>query len=374
MKDTLVLHLNRASASYPIHIEQGLLQSDTLVRYCHQTGNRFAIITDSHLIDLYGNPLLEHLKNQNLEAILLSFPAGEHSKTRQTKEILEDALLQHQFGKDSCIIAIGGGIVTDLAGFVASTYCRGIPLIMIPTTLLGMVDASIGGKTAVNVPQGKNLIGTIYQPASIFIDPNCLSTLPPVEIRNGFSEMIKHGLILSLSYFELLENNRQNALGLDPVLMQTLIYQSCAIKQGVVQEDEFETGKRRLLNLGHTIGHAIETLTHHKVTHGQAVAVGLLGESYLSHILGYLSLQSFERIQRVVKDYDLLPSLAFDFKPEDFLKTMSLDKKAINQSPRFVLLEEIGTCLSFDGQYCSRVDPIHLMNVLEWTCKILRSH
>lgn len=339
--------------SYDIEIKSGLLSE--LPTYLASFKERIAIITDENVAKLYTLP----------GDYLFTFPHGEQNKTRETKQRLEDQLLEKGLGRDTCIIALGGGVVTDLAGFIAATYCRGVPLVMIPTTLLGMVDASIGGKTGVNVPQGKNLIGCIYQPKKVCIDPATLKSLPLNELSNGVVEMIKHGLIADAQIFAYLENHAKQLLALDPAVLEQAIFDSCRIKKEIVEEDEREKGKRHLLNFGHTVGHALERLTNYALPHGEAVAIGLLAESHMAVQLGYLAESDLERIRRVLQAYAVplkMPKVA----PEALLKAMASDKKALKAKPRFVLIEAIGSPMPFGGNYCTEVEEGVIKKALHW--------
>ncbi len=335
-------------------------EMEKLPPFLDQLASRFALITDSQVLALYGKKIEEWLNKRNIKVQTFSFPAGEQAKTRETKQKLEDELLAHQFDRESGIIALGGGVVTDLAGFVAATYLRGIPYISMPTTLLGMVDAGIGGKTGVNTPAGKNLIGALYPPQAVFIQPDMLSSLSEKEMQNGLAEVIKYGLIASETLFDLLENQEEFT---QPVLFQ-LIYHSLAVKKKVVEADPTEKGLRRILNFGHTIGHAIETLENYQISHGAAVAIGMRIESALSLRLGHLKKGGFERIERILKKYRYplyLPKLA---TPEKLVQAMARDKKASSGAPRFVLLKTIGEPLSFDGHYCTTIDEKLLYEIL----------
>lgn len=342
-------------SSYDIEIHHSLLQKHTFHKQLHSFGENFVIITDDIVKELYGNQLELCLKGSN--TLLCSFPEGERSKTRHTKEALEDMMFKKGFGKDTVLIALGGGIVTDIGGYIAATYCRGIPLIMIPTTLLGMVDASIGGKNGVNTPFGKNLIGSIYQPKKVFIDLSTLNTLPQKNIQEGFVEMIKHALIASSSYFEHLEKS--------PVLMDA-IYKSCLIKKAIFEEDEYEQGKRICLNLGHTIAHALEILTNYTITHGGAVAIGILVESKMAVDLGYLPETSLKRIQEIFFKYNIPTQLQQDISPQAIVNLLILDKKTIQKKPRFVLLKDVGDVCFFNGAYCTHVEETYIKKALDW--------
>jgi 3-dehydroquinate synthase len=373
---TQLLHcdLIEKPVSYPILIKYGLLEQNHWTNGLDAYGNRFAIIADDSTAPLYGIKVQEKLSEIGLESRVFSFPSGEQSKTRQIKEKLENNLLEAGFGRDSCLIAIGGGVTTDLAGYLASTYCRGIPIVMIPTSLLAMVDASIGGKNGVNTAHGKNLIGTFHQPKMILIDPSTLKTLPIKELRNGFVEMLKHGLIADRSYIDELELNAVNLLELDRENIELAIWKSCRIKQQIVKEDEKETGRRRLLNFGHTIGHALEKLTAYTMPHGEAVAIGILVESYLSLLLGWMDEKSFLYIRNVFQSYDIPMRVPAVASPERMLTAMQSDKKSYRNSPRFALLKEAGIPIPFEGQYCTSIDEKYLLTALKWMNDALCSH
>lgn len=237
---------------------------------------------------------------------------------------------------------------------------------MIPTSLLAMVDASIGGKTGVNVAHGKNLIGSIYQPKKVVIDPLILKSLPKKEISHGFVEMIKHALIADASFFEYLESNASALLTLDLTAMKEVIFTSCRIKKEIVEQDEKESGKRRLLNFGHTLGHALEKLTEYSLSHGEAVAIGILTESYLSVELGALPHSCLSRIKNILLQYGLPLRLPQLFSEEALLNAMTLDKKSLQGHPRFVILDNLGSSLSFKGAYCTHVSASLLKQTLEW--------
>lgn len=355
------------SPPYEIEIEHGLLADGSrLANYLSTFGCRCVIITDDKVATLYGEPLKEKLSQKGLEMLLFSFPGGEAYKTRRTKELLEDRLFEKGLGRDTVIIALGGGIVTDLGGYLAATYCRGVPLVLIPTSFLGMVDASLGGKTGINIPSAKNMVGCIYQPRKVFIDPAVLKTLPTHEIRNGFVEMIKHGLVTDHSFFDFLETNVDKLIALEEEILEQAILQSCLIKKEIVESDEKENGRRRLLNFGHTIGHALETLTDYTLSHGEAVAVGLMVESRLAVLMGQLDLPSFQRIRDILVKYKLPLQIPFDLSMDAILGAMSLDKKSLHGQPRFVIINGVGSALTFDGAYCTSVDPNMIKAAWEW--------
>jgi 3-dehydroquinate synthase len=355
--------------SYDIEISNGSFHSQAT--YLKPLAAKFAIITNDTLAPLYGKKLQQAL---GPDAHLFTIPDGEQYKSREIKEQLEDQLFQKGLGRDTCIIALGGGVVTDLGGYVAATYCRGLPLVLMPTSLLAMVDAAIGGKTGVNVPYGKNLIGSIYQPKKVVIDPAVLSSLPKKELVNGVVEMIKHGLIADLHYFEYMEKHVDDILVLNPAMLEKAIYESCRIKKEIVEQDEKEHGKRRLLNFGHTIGHALETLTKYSISHGEAVAIGLLVESYLSVQLKELEENVLKRIHQIIRAYGVPLKLPKQLPVSDLLHVMELDKKSSKGVPRFVVIQDIGSPIPYDSHFCTSINASLIKKALEWMNHDLLSH
>lgn len=367
MNSKLTCAIPSSLLSYDIDIQTGILNDKkVLPQYLPSLGSRFAIITDSTLSLLYGEQLYQFLAASNLDVVLFSFPNGEAYKTRATKEHLENQMFEKGFGRDTCVIALGGGVVTDLAGYLAATYCRGVPLVTIPTSLLSMVDASIGGKTGVNAPYGKNMLGCIYQPKKVIIDPSTLQTLPGKEFTYGIVEMIKHGLIADYTYFDYLEQHAHSLLSLEPAILEHAIFESCRIKKEIVEQDEKEQGKRHLLNFGHTVAHALESLTHYTLPHGEAVAIGLLVESHLAVQLGHLSQNAFDRIQKILIKYALPLQLPSYFSTQTIVDAMVLDKKSLKGQPRFVMINAIGSSLSCNSHYCMHVEESLIKNALQW--------
>lgn len=347
-----------------------------LAEYCHTLKKRFVIITDNIVQDIIARNIQENLEKAGISVALFSFPAGEIHKTRETKQSLEDQLLNKHYGRDTCLIAVGGGVVTDLAGFLAATYCRGIPCIYVPTTLLAMVDASIGGKTGVNTPHGKNLIGSFHQPQAIFVDTQTLKTLPEKEWRNGMAEIIKHALIADATLFDLLIKNASwlssYPRSFNPetlALIINIIYQSCSIKKNIVDQDEKEKSIRELLNYGHTIGHAIEKVENYEISHGEAVAIGLLVEAYLSIQCGFLAQDALIAIEHLLQTYHLpLQTKAF-FNKTLFLSALKMDKKSKAKKTHFVLLDNIGKAHVADNIYSFPVESRIVEQILEWAKK-----
>jgi 3-dehydroquinate synthase len=325
---------------YFIYYKKNLLNEDFIVRFCKSISSSIVIITHKKIENLYGKVLLEKFSKNNVKIKLLSFEEGEINKNRKTKEYLEDQMLKNNFGKDTLIIALGGGIVSDISGFIASTYMRGISYVIIPTTLLAMVDAAIGGKTAVNISLGKNLIGTIYHPKAVFIDFDVLKTLDKKEIKNGLVEMLKHALIMSKKvFYDLLESRE---------ITENQIMKSIKIKRKVIQKDETDSSFRRILNFGHTIAHAIEASLNFQISHGQALAFGILIESHLSYVMNFLPKSQFEKILYFLKKKNLLYSLP-EISQERFFAFLKRDKKNIFCETRFVLLKYIGKSINNVG-------------------------
>ncbi|MEO8216863.1 MAG: 3-dehydroquinate synthase [Acidobacteriota bacterium] len=305
------------------------------------------IIGDSTTLRLFEASIREVLQELTFQVVALSFPAGERSKTRRTKERIEQSMLDAGIGRSACIVAVGGGVVLDLAGFVASTYMRGIAHINIPTTLLAQVDASIGGKTGVNTSSGKNLIGAFHQPRAVLIDPGTLLSLPARELRSGLAEVIKHAVVSSAALFSQLETWLSSSAGL--ILPDDLLRESVAIKARVVQEDVRDEGKRQILNFGHTVGHAIENATSHRVRHGHAVAAGMLVEASVAREMTGFPQQDFERLRALVRSagLPLVPQCAFD----EAIAPLLLDKKGSRDSIRCALPERIGVMASVGGHW-----------------------
>ncbi len=359
----LTCEISQPAVAYDIEIRSGVLSERACFENC---GSRFVIISDSIVGPLHALQLQAMLVDHGWQAWLFTFPSGERHKTRETKAFLEDQMFKQGLGRDTCVIALGGGVVTDMGGYIAATYCRGVPLIMAPTSLLAMVDASIGGKVGVDVPYGKNLVGSIYQPRKVLIDPIVLKTLSINELRNGFVEMIKHGCITDYQHFEFLAQHAEELLAGDEELLAKAIFDSCAIKKTIVEQDEKEQGMRRLLNFGHTVGHALELLSEYSLAHGEAVALGLLVEAHMAVQLGYLDETSFRRIHDVLRQYQLPLKLPTGMTSLATSDAMILDKKSTKSLPRFVMIGGIGESLPFKGSYCTTVDQQVVNASLEW--------
>lgn len=284
------------------------------------------------LADLGGEP----------RCALFSFPTGEPQKTRATWSDLTDRLLAAGFGRDTAIVALGGGVVGDVAGFVAATFLRGIPYVQVPTTLLAMIDSSIGGKTGVDTPQGKNLVGAFHQPAVVVADASTLKTLPERHVSAGIAEAIKHGAIADARYFEWLVADCAAILARDVDTLQEVVRRSVEIKAAVVSDDVKEQGKRAVLNFGHTFGHAIEAVTGYRSLHGEAVAIGMVAEVELGLELGITDPAVPDRLRAAAAALRLPATLPHGVAPERVLQTMEQDKKKRRGHARFALLERLG--------------------------------
>lgn len=337
-----ILQVGLGERSYPITIRPGCLIDVPAELAAHYPASRYCIITDDNVAELYGKDLRESMESAELPCDLLIFPHGEEHKHLATVGSLISGAAQKGLDRKSMIIALGGGVTGDVAGFVAATYMRGIPLVQIPTSLLAQVDSSVGGKTGVDIPEGKNLVGAFYQPQAVYIDPEVLQSLPGKEYINGLAEVIKHGIIRDASYFRMLEEQFDRVMTLEPALLQELIYVSCRIKADVVAEDEKESDARRVLNFGHTIGHAVEAASNFEIAHGFAVAIGMIAASRISVKKGLLKEQSLHHIISVIERYGL-PTRVPEDLDRDLIKSYLLtDKKRVGTTTSYILAVDIG--------------------------------
>lgn len=308
---------------------------------------KFIVVTDSNVEQLYAAPIYKMLLECGYTVELITFPAGEKSKTRQTKEFIEDTMLSKGYRRDCCIIAVGGGVVTDVAGFVAGTYARGVPFINYATTILAAADASIGGKTAVDTPLATNLIGLFNQPQKVYIDIAAWKTLPKRQIYSGMAETIKHACMADYEFFEYLEQNMDKILSGDSKACEHISECNCNIKYKVVMKDEKESGLREILNLGHTVGRAIETVSDYRLYHGEAVSIGLVAQAKLSEKYGYMSSEEVKRVINLLKKCNLPTEIPEYIDREELVKKLYTDKKVKNGQLRFVLEQGIGNIVQF---------------------------
>lgn len=329
--------------SYEILISRGNLHliGERLLRF--STGQKIGLISNSIISELYGGKVLSSLKKEGFDVYLILIPDGEAYKDYFWAYHILTRLLELGFDRKSCLIALGGGVVGDITGFVSSVYMRGISYIQIPTTLLAQVDSSVGGKTAVNHPLGKNMIGTFWQPALVWIDVDTLDTLPEREFISGIAEVIKYGVIWDMEFFEFLNLNREKILKKDKDILIATIKRSCEIKAEVVSKDERERLLRAILNYGHTIGHAIETLTGYTTyLHGEAISIGMVWEAKLSNMLGFLDREGFQKIKDTIKSFGLPVDMPSILEPSAMIRTILFDKKNIEGKIRVVIPERIG--------------------------------
>jgi 3-dehydroquinate synthase len=327
--------------------------------------HRYAIITDSNVGPLYADRVRDQFDAGAAE--ILSLPAGESNKTRESWAQLTDELLARGFGRDSTIIALGGGVVGDLAGFVAATYMRGIPVVQVPTTLLAMIDASIGGKTAVDTPAGKNLVGVFHQPTAVLVDPQLLATLGLRELRAGFAEALKHGAIADAPYLHHAASSAPRLLstaGPKSDSMLSLIVRSIEIKADIVSRDEREEGLRKILNFGHTIGHAIELISGFSLLHGEAVAIGMALESELAERVGVAQSGTAATVMKSLQAAGLPTTIPPEFKGGGVIEAMRSDKKGRSGRLAFALPLRIGAMAGEDTGWTVSVSDDQLREVL----------
>lgn len=335
------LKVELANRSYPIHIGRGLVSNADLI-LPHLKRKHVAIVTNTTVAPLYLEQLSASLQAAGVSVISIILPDGEAYKNSETLNLIYDALLQNRCERSTTLIALGGGVIGDLTGYAAATYLRGVPFIQIPTTLLSQVDSSVGGKTGINHPLGKNMIGAFYQPQLVLADIDTLQTLPSREFSAGMAEVIKYGLIRDPDFFDWLEIHIDQLMALDESSITEAIYRSCQNKADVVARDEHETGERALLNLGHTFGHAIENAMGYGVwLHGEAVAAGTMMAADLSARMGWLKPEDVKRIYALLTKANL-PLEAPKLGVEKYLDLMQLDKKVADGKIRLVLQQGIG--------------------------------
>jgi 3-dehydroquinate synthase len=339
-------------ATYPVYVVPGILQHlEAKIREL-LVNRRVAVITDTTVRELVQQGQLGRV---TWTGEMLTVPAGESSKTRETWARLSDELLAREFGRDSGLCGLGGGVVGDLTGFVAATYMRGLPYILVPTTLLAMLDASVGGKTGVNVSQGKNLIGAFHPPAGVVADPQTLVTLPEREYRGGLAEAVKHGLVADAAYFTWIETNADALLQRDANAVATLVRRSVEIKAAVVSEDEHERGRRAILNAGHTIAHALEQTSRYQLTHGEAVALGLVVECEIAERLGVAPEALRVQVAQLLSRLGLPTRLHEEVDRQSLFQLMAMDKKNRSRRIRMALPTRLGEISCQNDQWTTAV-------------------
>jgi len=358
MKNVEEIRVGLGERSYPIRIGTGLLPEIGPDLAARSVASRYVVVSDDHVAGLYGQTVLDSLADAGLQADLLTFARGEGSKNLGTIGRLASRLAGMRVDRTGGLIALGGGVTGDITGFLAAVYMRGIPFVQVPTTLLAQVDSSVGGKTGVDIPEGKNLVGSFHQPRAVYIDLDVLTSLPDVEMLGGLAEVIKYGVIRAPEFFEFLEKNRERILERDPGVLVPLISRCCAIKAEVVEEDEREGGVRRILNFGHTIGHAVEAASDFSLIHGLAVAIGMRAAAELAVLEGLCSRQTADRLSRLLTAYGFATDIPPAMDRQKIRSFLMSDKKAVAGRVFFVLPREIGQVVITDQVRESHLDAV----------------
>lgn len=357
---TRTLRVELGDNSYPLIVGTGLLNRVGELLTPHTKSNKILIVSDTFVKASYMSVVLKSLESTGLDVSTVEVPVGEESKSLTQFSRIQDSLVAHQLDRGSTLIALGGGVIGDLAGFAAAVYMRGIPYVQIPTTLQAQVDASVGGKTAINHPKGKNLIGAFHQPKLVLIDVDTLSTLPERDLRSGLIEVIKMGVIRDESLFEMVEENLDAILNLDDIVLTEIISQACINKAEIVAKDEKESGLRMVLNYGHTFGHALEALTHYnRYRHGEAVSIGMNCAAQLAVNLGMFSDTDFQRQCALLKRAKLPIAFPPDLTVEALCDAMYLDKKTLGGKLRLILPTRIGEVVIRDD-----IDDRHILEAI----------
>jgi 3-dehydroquinate synthase len=337
-----VVTVGHGAGSYPVFVEPGLITRLPALAAKHLAGRRLVVITDRTV-----GRLVPH----GLDAPTLVIAPGEGSKSRARWGALTDRLLDLGYGRDAGIVALGGGVVGDLAGFVAATYLRGVPWVQVPTSLVAMVDASVGGKTGINTSRGKNLVGSFHPPAAVLADPVVLATLHPEHLGAGLVEALKHSIVADADYFRWIDEHAERLLAKEPDLLTELVARSVKIKAAIVSDDELERGRRAILNAGHTVGHAIEQVTEYTILHGNAVSIGLVTEALLSHRLGLAERALAPTIRLALERLERPTLLDANWSDADLLSAMAHDKKVRRETLRFALPSGIGEMAGADSNW-----------------------
>ncbi|HEX8430175.1 MAG TPA: 3-dehydroquinate synthase [Longimicrobium sp.] len=354
-----------SAPGYEVLVGPGIFGSigTILSRFC--PAQRYAVVTDDRVAELYAVRLSRMLHAAGYRADVFAFTAGEARKTRETWALVCDAMMEAGLGRDAAVVASGGGVPGDLGGFVAATYMRGLPLVQVPTSLLAMIDSSVGGKTGVDTAAGKNLIGAFHQPRCVIIDPELLATLPEAHIRSGLAEAVKHAAIADPEYLDWIESSAAYLLAGDPDTLTRLIVRSVEIKSEIVARDEREAGPRKLLNFGHTLGHAVESLSGYSLLHGEAVAIGMVEEARLGERIGVTAQGTSARLRKVLARLGLPTSLPLDYRAQDVIGWTRSDKTARSGRVEYALIEGVGVPSVRDGKWGAPVADETVAAVLD---------
>lgn len=363
LEETIQVEAGGRARGYPIKVRNGLRRSLPQMVWSHTKAHRFAIISDDRVGELYGKDLVEGFKAAGRDAQLLTFPSGEASKTRDEWIRLSDGMLRAGFGRDTAVVAVGGGVVGDLGGFVAATFMRGVPLVQVPTSLVAMIDSAVGGKTGVDVPEGKNLIGAFHSPRLVVVDPEVSVTLSPEERAQGLAEAVKHGAILDPVYLADLEGDIPCVLKGEVGATGRVVLRSIEIKADVVSKDERESGLRKVLNFGHTLGHAVESAADYRLPHGTCVALGMVLEARLGEALGVTRAGTARTLEQLADLLGLPAQIPADLDPEAILAFTRSDKKGRGGRPRYVLLAQPGQVAS-EKDWAQEVPDDQVLSVL----------
>jgi len=363
LEDTIQVQAGGQARGYPIRVRPGIRHSMARMIPAHAKAHRYAVIADEEVARLYGREITDGLEKEGKVAHLFTFPPGEASKTREEWTRLTGAMLEEGFGRDSAVVAVGGGVTGDLAGFVAATFMRGVPLVQVPTSLVAMIDSSVGGKSGVDVPEGKNLVGAFHPPHLVVVDPEVAVTLPRAERAQGLAEAVKHGAILDPVYLADLEGEIPCVMNGEVGATGRVVVRSIEIKAEVVSQDERESGLRKILNFGHTLGHAIEAASEFSLPHGSCVALGMILEARLGESLGITQKGTSETFRRMAGLLELPDHLPPGMSPEAVMAFTRSDKKGRAGRPRYVLLSLAGKVAS-NGDWAQEVPDETVLEVL----------
>ncbi len=363
-RETYTLEPELAAARTEIVLERGLLDALSALLAERISAPAYAVVADETVADLYASRIRDTLVETGHRAELFSFPAGEASKTTDRWVELVEGLGAMELGRDGCVVGVGGGVTTDLAGFAAASYARGVAYVPVPTSLLGMIDAALGGKTGLDLRAGKNLVGAFHHPALVVVDPGVLDTLPDDEFRTGLAEAVKHGAIADAEYFDFVAGSVGPILARSGPALDRLIRGSIRIKAAVVGRDAAEAGERAVLNFGHTVGHGVERATAYSIHHGQAVAIGMVAEARLGERIGVTEAGTAERIETVLSSLGLPTEVPDHVDTAAVLESARSDKKAREGRVRYALIERIGSAARYEGDWTRPVATEEVAAVL----------